>query len=130
MNQPASGAAAVVGLPSDTDVAAARAILEASGHVVLKDRSHRHLLGRIHVAESQRDAAVETAASTERWAHRLFDEQRRLSDRVNDIVAFAYEHGATIEDLIEFNARIDRTRATASTGTEKVTGSDTASVDR
>lgn len=95
------------------DEQAAIDLLHARGYEVLRARSAAALRERVRVAEALRDCEIEHRESTTRWAHTAFDEQRRLSDRCNELVEFALRHGATIEDLAAFNDEMARRRAGA-----------------
>jgi hypothetical protein len=64
-----------------------RAELAARGYTTVKTTSYRNAQERQRIAECRRDMAQERVESTERWAYKAFDEQRRLSDRLT----FVYE---------------------------------------
>lgn len=89
------------------DEQAAIDLLASRGYTTLRTGSYSRLHERVRVAEALRDAARDDAESSRRWAYNCLDEERRLRDRVEELVGFAYEHGATFEDLIAFNDRLD-----------------------
>lgn len=95
------------------DEQAAIDLLAARGYTVLRTKSYQHLLNRAQLAERQVAWEKENNASIHAWADRLGDDVRRLRDRCDDLVAFAYEHGATFEDLKAFNARSEAARERA-----------------
>jgi len=84
----------------------ARRLLVAEGYVVLKAKSYQRAQERRRVAEALLRAAERRTAEVEAWARRSLDEERRIRDRMTEIVAFAMEHGATYDDLRRFNDRI------------------------
>jgi hypothetical protein len=84
--------------------------LSLHGYVVIRRRTHDRLKERIRLAECQRDMEKERRESTERWAQSVCDEERRYRDRVVEVCAFAFTHGATSEDLAEFNDLMQKDR--------------------
>lgn len=54
---------------------------------------------RARDAERMLEFEAEHAKRTTAWAHRAFDEQRRLSDRLTFVYGKAKEHGATDDEL-------------------------------
>lgn len=94
-------------------------LLAAAGYAVVRRKTLENLHQKVRDAEWQVRMATEEAASARRWAENSLTEERRLHDRLNEIVAFAYEHGATIEGLVRFNDRL--ATATPSTTATMVT---------
>lgn len=84
-------------------VDAAKRLLVAEGYVVVKAKSYQRAQERQRVAEALLRAAERRTAEVEAWARRSLDEERRLRDRMTEIVAFAMEHGASYDDLRRFN---------------------------
>ena len=96
-------------VPSPAEQAAID-LLRARGFAVMRDSTLKRLHERITTAEVRAEMASDNAASARAWATAAIDEQRRLSDRCTELVSFAYAHGATIDDLTEFNARAANAR--------------------
>lgn len=86
-------------------------LLRLAGYTVVRQRTYSDLLERVRVAECYRDMEIDRRKSAEAWAIRECDEQRRLTDRLNEVIGFAYEHGATYDDLARFNRRIEAAKA-------------------
>jgi hypothetical protein len=87
-------------LYSDEDIAEAREVLEASGHVVLKAKSYRQAQERQRVAEALRDAAERYRESTDRWVRAdIIPENHRLRERCTFLYGAARAHGASAEEL-------------------------------
>lgn len=81
------------------EIAAARALLEAAGYVVLKTPSYFRGQERIRVARAQQDAAVEARESARAWARDSLTEERRLRERLTFVYGVAMAHGATTAEL-------------------------------
>lgn len=78
---------------------AARALLEANGYVVLREKSYRQAQERQRVANVFREHAEEDAEHARAWARDCLTEERRLRDRLTFVYGVARAHGATVEDL-------------------------------
>lgn len=83
----------------DDFLAKMKAKLEASGYVVLKAASYRRAQDRQHTAEALLASQERENEHTRQWAHRAFDEQRRLSDRCTYLYGLAASLGASDEQL-------------------------------
>lgn len=103
-------------MTSGSELAAAKALLEGSGFVVIKTGSYRRAQERQRIAECALRYETERREGVERWARDCCEAERRLHDRCNALVGFAYEHGATVGDLVAFNARLDAVAADSDRG--------------
>lgn len=81
------------------EVAQARALLEANGYVVLREKSYRLAQERQRVAEARQLWEKAAAQSARDWAIDCLDEDRRLADRLTFVWGVAMAHGATSEEL-------------------------------
>lgn len=87
-------------LPTADQIAEAKALLEATGHVVLREGSYRRAQERQAQAENRARYAEELRESTERWAQQeLCPDNRRLRERITFVYGVARAHGATVEEL-------------------------------
>lgn len=77
----------------------ARRLLEASGFVVLREKSYRQAQERQRVAEALRASAEQEAGHARQWARDCLTEERRLRDRITHVYGIAQAHGATVEEL-------------------------------
>lgn len=77
----------------------ARALLEANGFVVLREKSYRQAQERQRVAEAYRAAEEQAAEHARAWARDCLTEERRLRDRLTFVYGVAQAHGATVEEL-------------------------------
>jgi hypothetical protein len=84
----------------------AKAMLESRGYVVLREKSYRQAQERQRVAEALRKLEEEHNVHTREWAHRAFDEMRRLSDRCTYLYGLAARHGATESELAQYDATV------------------------
>ena len=88
--------------PVNDTVQRAKEVLERSGYVVVKAKSHRQAQERQRVAEALRRAAEESQAGTERWAREhLCGELSRLRERLTFVYGVARAKGATVEELTQ-----------------------------
>lgn len=77
----------------------AKALLRASGYVVLREASHRHAQRERLITQARADWEIQRAQSVERWALDCLHEERRLRDRLTFVYGVAVAHGATLDDL-------------------------------
>jgi len=87
----------------------ALAIVHAAGYVTLRAKSYRQAQERQRVAEVRLACELEHGRGLERWAHRAFDEQDRLRDRLTFVYGEARARGASVEDLAGPDARSEAT---------------------
>jgi len=73
--------------------------LALAGYSVVRQRTYNALCERVRLAECYRDMEIERRESTERWARRECDEQRRLSDRLNAVCYAATALGVPIRAI-------------------------------
>lgn len=73
--------------------------LEADGYVVLRARSYRAAQERQHIAEALLRSQEEHNVHTRAWAHKAFDEERRLSNWCTYLYGLAARLGATEDEL-------------------------------
>lgn len=95
-------------MASPNDIAAAKALLEAEGYVVLRAKSYRQAQERQRVAECLRESAERDAASARDWARNCLAEERYMRDRLTFVYGVARAYGATVEELggsVEKNPR-------------------------
>ena len=81
------------------DERAAIDMLTVAGYAVVRQRTYDGLRERVTIAEHERDWSRRDSESAERWAIRESDEMRRLSDRLNRVVAAAAAQGVTIQAI-------------------------------
>ena len=84
------------------ELEAALTLVRAAGYVLLKTSSYRRAQERHRIALVRLEDAAEQRASTERWAHQAFTEQRRVGDRLTSVYGAARAHGATVAELDGF----------------------------
>jgi hypothetical protein len=82
--------------------------LEKRGYVLIREKSYKAAQRRQGIAASQRDWAEREKESAERWAHNCLKEERRLRERLNEIIHLATLHGMTTDDLIAFNEKLGK----------------------
>jgi hypothetical protein len=87
----------------------ALALVHAAGYVTVRAKSYRQAQERQRVAEARLACELEQRESTERWAGRAFDEQRRLADRLTFVYGEARARGASADDLAGPAARNEAT---------------------
>lgn len=92
---------------SDITTSDLRAELERRGYVSLTEKSYKAAQRRQGIAQSRRYWAEKQKESAEQWAHDCLKEERRLRDRLNEIIHLATQHGMTTEDLVAFNEKLD-----------------------
>lgn len=80
-------------------------LLIKSGYAVRRQATYNRLLERISVAEVVRDMEIERRESAEQWARRECDEQRRLADRLTEVVGAAASLGVSIQTINEALSR-------------------------
>lgn len=80
--------------------------LTKRGYVVIREKSYKAAQRRQGIAESRRYWAEKQKESAEQWAHDCLKEERRLRDRLNEIIHLATQHGMTTEDLVAFNDKL------------------------
>lgn len=90
----------------DIATSALKDALERRGYVVVKEKSYKAAQRRQGIAESRRYWAEKEKESAERWAYDCLTEERRLRDRLNEIIHLATQHGMTTEDLVAFNDKL------------------------
>jgi hypothetical protein len=81
------------------EIRRAKTTLEATGHVVLKAKSHRAAQERQRIAEAYRAHAEDDAESSRQWARDCLAEERFLRERLTFVYGVARAHGATVEEL-------------------------------
>ncbi|RFZ15050.1 hypothetical protein VIMS_02480 [Mycobacterium marinum] len=87
-------------LNPDRDIEIAKTLLEASGYVVLREKSYRQAQERQRIAEALRRDADEHRRTTQIWAQvTLHNEIRELQARCTALYGAARAHGATAEEL-------------------------------
>lgn len=87
-------------LPTADQIAEAKALLEGTGHVVLREGSYRRAQERQAQAENRARYAEELREGTERWAQQdLCPDNRRLRERITFVYGVARAHSATVEEL-------------------------------
>lgn len=79
-------------------------LLTLAGYAVVRQRTYDQLRERVRYAEQLRAWESERREHTSKWAHDALDEQRRLADRLNRVVASAASLGVSITDI---NAALD-----------------------
>ena len=77
----------------------AKRLLEANGYVILKAKSYQRAQERQRLAQALWESAQRDRAHTREWAFSIFDEQRRLADRLTFVYGVARSHGASVEEL-------------------------------
>lgn len=82
-----------------SDIDEAKALLEASGYVVLKAKSYRQATERQRVAEALRRSEQEAAQHARAWALQCLNGERSLARRCEFLYGVARAHGATVEEL-------------------------------
>jgi hypothetical protein len=89
--------------PGGGDVSAtddAKALLESSGYVVLREKSYRQAQERQRIAEAMREYAEELREGQDRWLRsEVLPRERFLADRLTFLYGVARAHGATVEEL-------------------------------
>lgn len=80
--------------------------LIAMGYAVVRQRTYDRLQERVRVAEVLMEAEKDRREGTAHWAHQALDEQRRLSDRLNDVCTAAAACGVPIRTI---QAALDKT---------------------
>lgn len=81
------------------DIIEAKERLRAWGYRVVKERTYENLRQRWLGAESRVEHEASMRESTERWAHKAFEEQRRLADRLTFVYGVARARGASVQEL-------------------------------
>lgn len=81
------------------DERAAMDTLRLAGYAVVRQRTYDGLQERVRVAEQMQAWETERREDAQRWASRECDEQRRLADRLNRVVAAAAALGVSITDI-------------------------------
>lgn len=84
---------------TELEEARAKALLESHGYTVIKTKSYQRSLEMRRRAEALLACQEEHNEHTRHWAGLAFDEQRRLSDRLNYVYGVARAHGLTHEEL-------------------------------
>ncbi len=85
---------------TDRNIAVAREYLEASGYVVLREKSYRRAQERQRMAEVLRNDAQERAASQDKWwREEILPELFSYRDRVTFLYGAARAAGCTAEEL-------------------------------
>lgn len=79
-------------------------LLTLAGYSVVRQRTHDDLLERVRIAKCMEQMEIERRESSERWARRESDEQRRLAARLNEVCYAAASQGVTIQAI---NAALD-----------------------
>lgn len=74
-------------------------LLSANGYAVVRQRTYDRLRERVSIAERLQEWEAERREDTAKWAHEALDEQRRLADRLNRVVAAAAALGVSITDI-------------------------------
>lgn len=92
---------------TDDRIAAARALLEANGYVVLREKSYRQAQERQRVAEALMVAAEDAAEGARVWARDCLAEERRLRERNTHVYGVARAHGATLVELAGPDTPVD-----------------------
>lgn len=87
-----------VPLPEDQD---AIERLRLRGYAVVRQATYDNLRLRVERLTQAHAAAVESARSSEQWARDAHIEQRRLSDRLTEVVAAAASEGVSIVTINE-----------------------------
>ena len=87
-------------LPSEQEQAAID-LLHLAGYTTLRQASYDRLLERVRIAEALRDAEVDRREGTTLWAHEALVEQRRLSNRLNEVCFAAAALGVPIDKIQE-----------------------------
>lgn len=78
--------------------------LRLVGYAVVRQATYDRLQERVRLAEHRQAYEIERRESSDAWARRECDEQRRLADRLNRVVAAAAALGVSIQDI---NAALD-----------------------
>lgn len=81
------------------EVARALDVVKAAGYVCLREGSYSQMRERHRVAEARLQWEHEANGHTRRWAEKAYDEQRRLADRLNEVVVLAMAKGVTADEL-------------------------------
>lgn len=84
--------------------------LTLKGWKTVRQGTYDRLHERVRVAEQMQHWETERRESVERWAQSVCNEERRARERVVEVCAFAFTHGATTDDLVEFNDLIRKDR--------------------
>lgn len=74
-------------------------MLRLAGYAVVRQRTYDALGERVSLAEHRQRWAEEWRESSDRWARRECDEQRRLADRLNEVCYAAAALGVPITDI-------------------------------
>lgn len=74
-------------------------LLRLAGYAVVRQRTYDNLGERVRVAEVMYAYEKDCSEGTRRWADKAFDEQRRLSDRLNEVCFTAASQGVTIQAI-------------------------------
>lgn len=82
-----------------TDIAAAKALLEAEGYVVLKAKSYRQAQQRHAIHEREVYWAERAANHAREWARDCLGQERRSAERCTYLYVLAASHGATEAEL-------------------------------
>lgn len=82
--------------------------LEKRGYVVIRAKSYKAAQRRQQVAESRCDWAEREKESAEHWAQNCLKEERRLRERLNEVIHLATQYGMTTEDLVAFNEKLGK----------------------
>lgn len=77
--------------------------LESRGYVIVRASSYRAAQRRQQLAQNAWEWEKDRREGAERWARDSLQEERRLRDRLNEIIHLATLHGMTTDDLREFN---------------------------
>lgn len=70
--------------------------LTLAGYAVVRQRTYDRLRERVALAERLAEWETERRDHTAKWAHEAFVEQRRLSDRLNEVCFAAAALGVSI----------------------------------
>lgn len=73
--------------------------LKVAGYTTVRQRTYTDLLERVRVAEIMEAYAKERVVDVQAWAGAAFDEQRRLSNRLNKVCLAAAALGVSIRAI-------------------------------